>query len=89
MWWKLRSELKFSYQILRTIIVLILFSFIFFYPWKDFQKIPAVYQSEQFITLFPPINSQISDVYVEEKQFVNKNQNLINFIYFVEFQAIL
>ena len=77
MWWKLRSELKFSYQILRTIIVLILFSFIFFYPWKDFQKIPAVYQSEQFITLFPPINSQISDVYVEEKQFVNKNQNLI------------
>ena len=77
MWWKFRSELKFSYQILRTIIVLILFSFIFFYPWKDFQKIPAIYQSEKFITLFPPINSQISDVYVEEKQFVNKNQNLI------------
>ena len=52
MWWKFRSELKFSYQILRTIIVLI-FSFIFFYPWKDFQKIPAIYQSEKFITLFP------------------------------------
>ena len=77
MWWKLRSELKFTYQLLRTIVILIVFSFIFFYPWKDFQKIPAVYQSEKFITLFPPINSQISQIYVEEKQFVNKNQNLI------------
>jgi putative peptide zinc metalloprotease protein len=77
MWWKLRSELKFSYQLLRTIVLLIFISFIIFYPWKDFQKIPAIYQSEKFITIFPPINSQISDVYVEEKQFVNENQNLI------------
>ena len=30
-----------------------------------------------FFPIFPPINSQISDVYVEEKQFVNENQNLI------------
>ena len=76
-WWRLRSHLVLSLQVFRSISILLVLSFILFYPWKNFQNIPAIYQSEKFIEIYPPINSQISDIFISEKQNVQKNQNLL------------
>ncbi len=77
-WWRLRSNIVFSLQVIRSIFLLGALAFIIFYPWKSSQKTPAIYQSEKFIEIFPPINSQVQDIFIKEKQFVQKDQKLIN-----------
>ena len=77
-WWRLRSNIYLSLQFVRSILVLGALAFIIFYPWKSSQKTPAIYQSEKFIEIFPPINSQVKDVYITEKQIVKEDQKLIN-----------
>ena len=77
-WWRLRSNIFLSLQFIRSIFLLGALAFIIFYPWKSSQKTPAIYQSEKFIEIFPPINSQVQDIFIKEKQFVQKNQKLIN-----------
>ena len=77
-WWRLRSNIFLSLQFIRSIFLLGALAFIIFYPWKSSQKTPAIYQSEKFIEIFPPINSQAQDIFIKEKQFVQKNQKLIN-----------
>ncbi len=77
-WWRLRSNIVFSLQVIRSIFLLGTLAFIIFYPWKSSQKTPAIYQSEKFIEIFPPINSQVQDIFIKEKQFVHKDQKLIN-----------
>ena len=76
-WWRFRSYLILSLQLFRSITILIILSFVLFYPWKNYQNIPAIYQSEKFIEIYPPINSKVLDIYITEKQKVKKNQNLI------------
>ncbi len=76
-WWRLRFNLVLSLQLFRSISILLVLSFILFYPWKSYQNIPAVYQSEKFIEIYPPINSKIVDIFISEKQNVEKNQNLL------------
>jgi putative peptide zinc metalloprotease protein len=77
-WWRLRSNIFLSLQVVRSIFLLGALAFIIFYPWKSSQKTPAIYQSEKFIEIFPPINSQVHDIFIKEKEFVQKNQKLIN-----------
>ena len=77
-WWRLRSNIFLSLQVVRSIFLLGALAFIIFYPWKSSQKTPAIYQSEKFIEIFPPINSQVQDIFIKEKEFVKKNQKLIN-----------
>ena len=77
-WWRLRSNIYLSLQFVRSILVLGALAFIIFYPWKSSQKTPAIYQSEKFIEIFPPINSQVKDIYIIEKQIVKEDQKLIN-----------
>ena len=77
-WWRLRSNIYLSLQFVRSILVLGALAFIIFYPWKSSQKTPAIYQSEKFIEIFPPINSQVKDIYITEKQIVKEDQKLIN-----------
>ena len=77
-WWRLRSNIYLSLQFARSILLLGALAFIIFYPWKSSQKTPAIYQSEKFIEIFPPINSQVKDIYITEKQIVKEDQKLIN-----------
>ena len=77
-WWRLRSNIYLSLQFVRSTLVLGALAFIIFYPWKSSQKTPAIYQSEKFIEIFPPINSQVKDIYIVEKQIVKEDQKLIN-----------
>ena len=76
-WWRLRFNLVLSLQLFRSISILLVLSLILFYPWKSYQNIPAVYQSEKFIEIYPPINSKILDIFISEKQKIEtKLQNL-------------
>ena len=76
-WWKLRSSFFLNIRIIRTILILGALSFILFYPWKNTQSIPAIYQSEEYITIYPTINSQVSDIYIKENQSVQLGADLI------------
>ena len=48
-WWRLRSNIYFSLQFVRSILILGALAFIIFYPWKSSQKTPAILKSKIFI----------------------------------------
>ena len=77
-WWKLKSKFILSLKLLRTFIILVTLAYLFFYPWKDYQKIPAIFQSDQSTFIYAPIDSQIKDIYVNETQLVEDGQLLVN-----------
>jgi len=77
-WWKLKSEFILSFKLLRTLIILFFLIFIFFYPWKNYQKIPAILQADQLTSIYAPIDSQIKDIYFNESQIVDTNQLLLS-----------
>lgn len=77
-WWKLKSDFILSFKLLRTIFVLAFLIFTFFYPWKNYQKIPAIFQADQSTSIYAPIDSQIKDIYINEGQLVEINQLMIS-----------
>ncbi len=77
LWWKMRSDIGLSFNFIRTILFISVLFFLLFYPWKNYQKIPAILQSENFISIYAPEESQIKRVHIEEGDKVQKNQLLI------------
>ena len=77
LWWKMRSDIGLSFNFIRTILFVSVLFFLFFYPWKNYQKIPAILQSENFISIYAPEEAQIKRVHIEEGDMVQKNQLLI------------
>ena len=74
----MKSEFILSFKLLRTFIILVFLIFIFFYPWKNYQKIPAILQADQSTSIYAPIDSQIKDIYIIENQLVEDSQLLIS-----------
>ena len=64
LWWKMRMILD-SLLILLELYYLFQFIFLFFYPWKNYQKIPAILQSENFISIYAPEEAQIKRVHIK------------------------
>ena len=77
LWWKMRSDIGLSFNFIRTILFISVLFFLFFYPWKNYQKIPAILQSENFISIYAPEEAQIKRVHIKEGDKVQKNQLLI------------
>ena len=77
-WWKLKSKFILSLKLLRTVAILAFLIFLFFYPWKNYQKIPAIFQADQSTFIYAPIDSQIKDIYIIENQLVEDSQLLIS-----------
>jgi len=77
-WWKLKSKFILSLKLLRTVVILAFLIFLFFYPWKNYQKIPAIFQADQSTFIYAPIDSQIKDIYIIENQLVEDSQLLIS-----------
>ena len=80
LWWKMRSDIGFSFNFIRTILFISVLFFLFFYPWKNYQKIPAILQSENFISIYAPEEAQIKRVHIKEGDKVQKDQLLIELI---------
>lgn len=80
LWWKMRSDIGLSLNFIRTILFISALFFLFFYPWKNYQKIPAILQSENFISIYAPEEAQIKRVHIEEGDTVRENQLLIELI---------
>ena len=79
-WWKLRSSFFLNIRIIRTILILGALSFILFYPWKKYtKKLPFLQfiNQQEYITIYPTINSQVSDIYIKENQSVQLGADLI------------
>ena len=79
-WWKMRSDIGLSFNFMRTILFISVLFFLFFYPWKNYQKIPAILQSENFISIYAPEEAQIKRVHIKEGDNVQKDQLLIELI---------
>ena len=77
LWWKMRSDIGLSFNLIRTILFISVLFFLFFYPWKNYQKIPAILQSENFISIYAPEEAQIKRVHIKEGDKVQKDQLLI------------
>ena len=77
LWWKMRSDIGLSFNFIRTILFISVLFFLFFYPWKNYQKIPAILQSENFISIYAPEEAQIKRVHIKEGDKVQKDQLLI------------
>ena len=77
LWWKMRSDIGLSFNFIRTILFILVLFFLFFYPWKNYQKIPAILQSENFTSIYAPEEAQIKRVHIKEGDKVKKNQLLI------------
>ena len=73
-WYKMKSKITFSFKTFRTISILAIFFFIFFYPWQSNIKLPAIYSSENFTTLYPSEDSKIIDVKIQLGQKLKKNE---------------
>ena len=80
LWWKMRSDIGLSFNFIRTILFISVLFFLFFYPWKNYQKIPAILQSENFISIYAPEVAQIKRVHIKEGDKVQKDQLLIELI---------
>ena len=80
LWWKMRSDIGLSFNFIRTILFISVLFFLFFYPWKNYQKIPAILQSENFISIYAPEEAQIKRVHIKEGDKVQKDQLLIELI---------
>ena len=80
LWWKMRSDIGLSFNFIRTILFISVLFFLFFYPWKNYQKIPAILQSENFISIYAPEEAQIKRVHIKEGDNVQKDQLLIELI---------
>ena len=77
LWWKMRSDIGLSFNFIRTILFISVLFFLLFYPWKNYQKIPAILQSENFISIYAPEEAQIKRVHIKEGDKVQKDQLLI------------
>ena len=77
-WWKLKSKFILSLKLLRTVVILSFLIFLIFYPWKNYQKIPAIFQADQSTFIYAPIDSQVKDIYIIENQLVEDSQLLIS-----------
>ena len=80
LWWKMRSDIGFSFNFIRTILFISVLFLLFFYPCKNYQKIPAILQSENFISIYAPEEAQIKRVHIKEGDKVQKDQLLIELI---------
>ena len=80
LWWKMRRDIGLSFNFIRTILFISVLFFLFFYPWKNYQKIPAILQSENFISIYAPEDAQIKRVHIKEGDKVQKDQLLIELI---------
>ena len=77
-WWKLKSDFILSFKLLRSIFTIAFLTFIIFYPWKNYQKIPAIFQADQSAFIYAPVDSQIKEIYIDEGQLVEINQLLLS-----------
>ena len=80
LWWKMRSDIGLSFNFIITILFISVLLFLFIYPWKNYQKIPAILQSENFISIYAPEEAQIKRVHIKEGDKVQKDQLLIELI---------
>ena len=79
-WWKMRSDIGLSFNFVRTLLFVLIISIVFFYPWKNYQKTPAILQSENFISIYAPEIAQIKKIHTNEGKKVQENQILIELI---------
>ena len=77
LWWKMRSEIGLSFNFIRTLLFILIIGTLFFYPWKNYQKIPAILQSENFISIYAPEEAQIKKIHTNEGVKVQENQILM------------
>ena len=77
LWWKMRSEIGLSFNFIRTLLFILIIGTLFFYPWKNYQKIPAILQSENFISIYAPEEAQIKKIHTNEGMKVQENQILM------------
>ena len=76
-WYKLKNEIRFNKQTIRTLIIILSLLMILFLPWKSSLKIPAVYVSEKYSKVFAPYPSKIKNILVNKDDVVEKGQELI------------
>ena len=75
---EIKIKIYFIFKTFKNGCILAFLIFLFFYPWKNYQKIPAIFQADQSTFIYAPIDSQIKDIYIIENQLVEDSQLLVS-----------
>jgi putative peptide zinc metalloprotease protein len=77
-WWEVRDKIirRGRFYITATIFIMIIVAFI--YPWNTSIIVPAVYKSQEKITLYSSAPAYIEKSFIEKGMAVKKNEVLMN-----------
>ncbi|GJM17476.1 MAG: hypothetical protein DHS20C13_28030 [Thermodesulfobacteriota bacterium] len=76
-WWEMRSKIIKTRRFYITALIFTCLIVLFIYPWNSTIKIPAVYKSEQKVTLFSLAPGYIDSSFLIEGQHVEQNEILL------------
>ena len=76
-WWQLKTSIAINKKFIRSIIIFLILLLIFFYPWRSSIIIPSVYESAYTIDIYPSEDAIIKKVFISPKEFIKKNDDLI------------
>ena len=76
-WWKLKQFMTLNKRSISSIILFLTLLFILFFPWKNTLNLPAIYENQQVLDVFPTNDSFIENINVSHNKIVNQGDLLI------------
>ncbi len=77
-WWNRRSGLRWNIHTVTTLLACFGIGFLLFAPWQEQIRIPALVSAQNYLLLYPPTASRLTEVAVQSGQQVVKGQLLLN-----------
>ena len=78
-WWGLRKSMTVNRTSMRSLSLFCVLLVALFIPWRTSLSLPAVIEKEAVIDIFPPEDSMIKNIFIDNNQFVKKGDVLIRF----------
>ena len=78
-WWGLRKSMTVNRTSMRSLSLFCILLAALFIPWRTSLSLPAVIEKEAVIDIFPPEDSMIKNIFIDNNQIVKKGDVLIRF----------
>ena len=78
-WWGLRKSMTVNRTSMRSLSLFCVLLVALFIPWRTSLSLPAVIEKEAVIDIFPPEDSMIKNIFIDNNQIVKKGDVLIRF----------